>query len=76
MNWNYAGFNVFLAVRTSGDVTVTSRTLTQEERLEGVACEVLPTLTHNVTYYSRLTVSNAAMETQTVTSSSNGGEFY
>ncbi len=52
---------------------VTSRNVTQSERMEGVACETLPSLTHNMTYYSTLTVSNAAMEMQTVTVSTNGG---
>jgi len=63
-----------LPVRASGDITVFSRNVTQAERVVGVACEVLSSLIHNVTYYSRLAVSNAAMETQTVVASTNGSE--
>ena len=58
-------------MRVAGDDLVSSRNLVQEEKVLGVACESGLDLTHNVTYYSTLVVHNAAMETQSVTVTSD-----
>ena len=64
---------------TVGDVRIVSRELTPSEIVSRVACEdgLNPMLNHNTTYYSSLTVYNGAMNSQSVSvSSDNGGMCY
>ena len=80
---NWAGFadphtglgRIVWAVSRVGGAADMARDLTAEEKMRGVACYEGLSLTHNTTYYSTLTVYNAAMDPLSVSVTSDGGKL-
>ena len=60
--------------RTPGDSSVGVIDLSSSEVARRRACASVMRLNHNTTYYSTLTVFNRAMNSQSISASSNGGK--